>query len=124
MHGAFAWNELMTNDVERAKGFYATTLGWTYQAMPMPEGTYWLAKAGDKTVGGLTTIEGFAPPGTPPAWFAYLEVDDVDARIKGLAAAGGRLIRPPFEVPTVGRIAIVADATGAMLGWITFPTKP
>ena len=44
-HGTFYWNELMTRDVEGAKKFYADTLGWSYDAMPMPGvgGTYWLA---------------------------------------------------------------------------------
>ena len=26
-HGTFCWNELMTRDVERAKSFYAKTIG-------------------------------------------------------------------------------------------------
>ena len=47
-HGTFYWNELMTRDVARAKTFYADTIGWTYDAMPMPGGgTYWVAKMGD-----------------------------------------------------------------------------
>ena len=52
-HGHFYWNELMTRDVERAKKFYADAIGWTFEAMPMPDGTYWVAKMGDEPVGGL-----------------------------------------------------------------------
>ena len=52
-HGNFYWNELMTRDVEKAKKFYGDTIGWTFDAMPMPDGTYWVAKMGDKPVGGL-----------------------------------------------------------------------
>ena len=37
-HGTFYWNELMTRDAEKAKAFYGATLGWTFDAMPMPEG--------------------------------------------------------------------------------------
>ena len=37
-HGTFYWNELMTRDPEKAKAFYAATLGWTFDAMPMAEG--------------------------------------------------------------------------------------
>ena len=50
-HGHFHWNELMTHDVEKAKKFYADTLGWSYEGMPMPEGTYWVASAGRPTAG-------------------------------------------------------------------------
>ena len=52
-HGNFYWNELMTRDAEKAKKFYGATIGWTFDAMPMPDGTYWVAKMGDKPVGGL-----------------------------------------------------------------------
>ncbi len=118
-HGSFAWNELMTNDVEKAKAFYAKTIGWSIEEMPMPSGTYWLAKLDGKPVAGMMAMAGTVPPGTPPHWFAYLEVDDVDARLKKVAANGGKVVREPFDIPGVGRIAILADATGAMLGWMT-----
>ena len=42
-HGSFFWNELMARDVEQAKKFYGSMIGWTFDAMPMPDGTYWVA---------------------------------------------------------------------------------
>ena len=51
-HGKFYWNELMTRDVERDKKFYGDTLGWTFDGMPMPQGTYWVANIGGQPVGG------------------------------------------------------------------------
>jgi predicted enzyme related to lactoylglutathione lyase len=57
-HGNFYWNELMTHDVERAKKLYDATVGWSFEAMPMPNGTYWVAKMGDKSVGGLSPMSG------------------------------------------------------------------
>ncbi len=57
-HGSFYWNELMTHDPERAKKFYASSIGWTFDAMPMPDGTYWLAKLEDKPVGGIFPMTG------------------------------------------------------------------
>ena len=67
-NGTFYWNELMTNDLDRAKAFYGAALGWTFEAMPMPEGsTYWVAKQGDRPVGGLMDMTGMSPPGGPPA---------------------------------------------------------
>ncbi len=118
-HGTFYWNELMTPDVEAAKAFYAETVGWTFQGMPMPQGTYWVAQQDGKPAGGIMAMDGVVPPGTPPHWASYLAVDDVDARLARLIRAGGRVVRPCFDVPGVGRIAIVADPAGAVLGWIT-----
>jgi uncharacterized protein len=118
-HGAFMWNELMTADVEKAKSFYAKTVGWTIEEMKMPTGSYWIAKAGGTPVAGMMNMTGVVSPGTPPHWFSYLEVDDVDRRAKDVETNGGKVHRPPFDIPDVGRIAIVADATGAMLGLMT-----
>src|ERR1700733_8896597 len=58
-HGQFHWNELMTRDVEKAKKFYADTIGWTYDAMPMPEGgVYTLAMSSNIPVAGIFDISG------------------------------------------------------------------
>jgi len=118
-HGTFAWNELMTTDVEKAKQFYAKTVGWQMEGMPMAHGTYWIAKADGKPVAGIMGMVPDAPAGTPPHWLGYLEVDDVDARAKSVTANGGTVMRQPFDIPDVGRIAIVADATGAVMGMMT-----
>ena len=50
-HGSFYWNELMTHDVPRAQKFYADTIGWTFEPMPMDWGTYWIITAGEKMAG-------------------------------------------------------------------------
>ncbi len=118
-HGSFHWNELMTRDVEKAKKFYGGTIGWTFDGMPMPDGTYWVAKMADKPVGGLFTIGGPQFEGVPEQWMAYLAVDDVDARVAKATAAGAKLMRPIFDVPGVGRIAILREPGGAGIGWMT-----
>jgi hypothetical protein len=120
-HGTFYWNELMTRDVEGAKKFYAGTLGWSYDAMPMPGGgsTYWVAKMGDELVGGILDISApeFGP--VPESWMAYIAVDDVDARVAKAVKAGAKLMKPAFDVPGVGRIAILTQPDGAGIGWMT-----
>jgi hypothetical protein len=39
--------------------------------------------------------------------------------VAALKEAGGSVMRDPFDVPEVGRIAIVADPGGAAQGWMT-----
>jgi predicted enzyme related to lactoylglutathione lyase len=118
-HGHFHWNELVTRDVEKAKKFYGETIGWTFEGMPMPDGTYWVAKMGEQPVGGLFPIAGPQWEGVPEHWMSYLAVDDVDARVKKATAAGAKLMRPAFDIPGVGRIAILTEPGGAGVGWIT-----
>lgn len=118
-HGTFHWNELMTRDAAKAKDFYGKTLGWTFDDMPMPGMTYTLIKAGDAMAGGMMEMSGAEFEGVPDHWMSYIAVDDVDKRVAALKDAGGNVMREPFDVPEVGRIAIVADPGGAMQGWMT-----
>jgi len=118
-HGTFCWNELMTRDVERAKRFYRDTIGWTFEAMPMGKGSYWIAKSGDKMAGGMFELTSPEYDGVPESWMSYLAVDDVDARVAKALKDGAKLMKPIFDVPGVGRIAILMQPGGAGIGWMT-----
>jgi predicted enzyme related to lactoylglutathione lyase len=124
-HGMFHWNELMTRDVETAKRFYEKTIGWTFNGMPMDGGTYWVAIAGDRPVAGMfdmTTHPEMAD--IPENWFAYLAVDDIDKRCGMAKQAGATIVREPFDIPGVGRIAILKEPGGAAIGWMTPAPRP
>ncbi len=119
-HGKFVWNELNTHDLAGAKKFLSTTLGWSFDAMPIPDGTYWIAKKGEERIGGLFDMSGDAHcKSVPEHWLSYIAVDDIDARYKKALAAGAKEGRAPFDIPNVGRIAILQQPGGAMVGWIT-----
>ena len=87
--------------------------------MPEQNRTYWVAKAGDKPVAGVLDMHGIVPDTDPPHWLSYLEVDDVDRLVAEVQSHGGKIVRPPFDVPEFGRIAIGADGTGAFMAWVT-----
>jgi len=119
-HGIFVWNELNSRDVEAAKSFYAAALGWSFEAMPVDGGApYWIIKNGDVRVGGIFPLTAPEFAKSPAHWLPYIAVDDIDARMAKITAAGGSVLRPAFDVPGVGRIGIVRDAEGATMGWIT-----
>jgi len=119
-HGKFVWNELNTRDIESAKRFLSTTLGWTFESMPIPVGTYWIAKKREERIGGLYDMNGDAHcKDVPEHWLSYIAVDNVDERYKKALAAGAKEGRAPFDIPNVGRIAILQQPGGAMIGWIT-----
>jgi uncharacterized protein len=119
-HGTFYWNELMTRDVERAKKFYRDTIGWSFEPMTMGDGqTYWCAMRGDKPVAGMFPLNASEFDGVPESWMSYLAVDDVDQRVASAVKAGAKLMKPIFDVPGVGRIAILMEPGGAGVGWMT-----
>ena len=114
--GTVFWSELMTTDVEKARAFYASTLGIAFEAFGDSNPGYWIASRDGRPVWGMMDMT--QRPGGPTGWFTYLAVDDVDSRVAAALAAGAELSMPVFEVPTVGRIAILLDPTGAIVGWI------
>ncbi len=120
-HGNFHWNELNTRDLEQAKKFYGAAMGWTFDKMPDPtaEIDYVLIKNGDDVIGGMMDINGPGFEGVPENWFTYIAVDDIDKRCEMAKENGGSVMRDPFDVPGVGRIAIVSEPGGAVAGWMT-----
>ncbi len=122
LHGAFSWNELVTNDVEGAKTFYSSLLDWKLTDMTSSCGAYTMAKAGDTEVAGImATPKEFE--GMPPTWGAYVTVDDVDAMPERVEALGGKVLMPAQDIPDVGRFVIIQDPQGAALMLITYFKK-
>lgn len=125
-HGKVWWSELNTRDVEAAKSYYGKICGWDFETMPMDNGSdYIVAMQGGKPVAGVFSLNEMPElEGVPPHWFTYLAVDDLDAAVAETEAAGGQVHRPPFEVPGTGRIAILRDPSGAMVGLMTPEEMP
>ena len=114
--GSFVWDELIANDIEGAKAFYAAVTGWGAEGWPGGEVPYTLFMAGEAQAGGLMA----RPDGMqmPPAWLTYVNVADAAAAAAKVTALGGTVYAGPFEVPTIGWIAVIGDPQGAVLGLI------
>jgi predicted enzyme related to lactoylglutathione lyase len=119
-HGTVWWTELNTFQPARARAFYAALLGWEFDEMPMPGGTYLVARKDDEMVAGIFDMKaGGMPADTPSHWFTYIAVDDVDVRVRQVVTEGGKVLREPWDIPGVGRVAIIMDAAGAGVGLMT-----
>ncbi|VAX11117.1 Glyoxalase/bleomycin resistance protein/dioxygenase [hydrothermal vent metagenome] len=121
-HGAFSWNELMTTDVEGAKAFYGELLGWSLGDIDCCNGKYTMVKSGETEVAGMMGIPTEAA-GMPPAWGAYVTVDDVDAMVAKVEQLGGKICIPPMDIPDIGRFVVIQDPQGAVLSLITYCNK-
>jgi len=80
--------------------------------------TYWIAKAGDESVAGIYSIDA-EDKDTGEGWFVYVAVNDLSTALARATSEGGEVVREPWDVPGVGRIAIVNDNAGNTLGWMT-----
>jgi predicted enzyme related to lactoylglutathione lyase len=111
-HGVPSWVDLGTPDPAKARAFYSALFGWTVQEGPPEAGGYAIAEIGGKPVAGIGPQQN---PG-PPVWSTYVNVDDADAVVGKVAGAGGMVLLPPMDVMDVGRMAFLADPTGAAIG--------
>lgn len=118
-HGSIYWSELNTHDPAKAKAFYENSLGWEFDSMPMEGSTYWMIYCDDEPVGGLYEMKEPEMAELPDHWMTYIAVDDVDERVKKAVAGGATVMRAPFDVADVGRIAILKEPGGAVVGWMT-----
>ena len=110
-HGKFIWYELLTSDPAAAARFYAQVIGWTATA-PAAAGGYGHFAADGEQVAGLMALPNGAP--MPAGWLGYICVDDVDATLAAITAAGGTVHMPATDIPGTGRIAMVVDPQGGM----------
>ena len=117
-HGDYIWYELLTKDADAAGDFYGKVIGWTSTPSGQPGMDYRFFSSGDGSdnndgVGGYMAITPeMAEHGARPAWVGYIGVDDVDATVAKLTAAGGAVLMPAMDLEGVGRMAMVADPQG------------
>ncbi len=109
-HGVPSWVDMGAADYGAAVSFYSQLFGWESQDMGEEAGHYHMVSKGGKLVGGIGPAQ---DPG-PPRWTMYINVDDVDSVAKAVEAAGGRVLAPPMDVMTAGRMTVFADSTGAV----------
>ncbi len=114
LHGSFIWYELMTHDPDAAKRFYDHVVGWTIEAAPSGEMDYRMIDTGTGLVGGVMRLtEAMTAADARPGWLGYIGVDDVDATVASVTASGGSVLMPAYDIPGIGRLALLADPQGA-----------
>lgn len=115
--GTFCWAELSTTDIDAAVKLYPDLFGWEVQEQPLPDnGVYYLfAKNGKPVAGGSTQMDQEKQMGVPPHWNMYVAVEDAEQTAKKAESLGGTILAPAFDVMELGRMAVFADPTGAVL---------
>jgi predicted enzyme related to lactoylglutathione lyase len=109
--GTPTWIDLGAPDVARASAFYGSLFGWTAEAAdPVEEtGGYHNFTYQGRRVAGLGPAQN---PG-PPYWTSYFAVTDADAAVAKAKELGGTCFVEAMDVMDQGRMAVLADPTGA-----------
>lgn len=114
------WFDLFTTDTEAAKNFYAKVAGW--KAVPFGEldPGYQMFMSGDVPVGGVSTLKKEKVSQSIPAhWLGFVAVEDVNKTATRAKEMGGTIAKEPWDIASVGRIAVILDPQGGALGIFT-----
>ena len=122
-HGEICWRELRTKDLRMAMEFYTKMFGWELPQTKVSPVDYKEIVMDGRAHGGMMAIDSNWPPEVPSHWASYIAVTNADETVTKITENGGSVRVPPFDAPGVGRMAMVADPSGADFAIIQF-TQP
>lgn len=107
--------EIPVDDPDRAGEFYRGVFGWDPQRWgPAP---YWTLATGEEPGVGVGAEGALRPrDGEADGVVVYVGVDDIDAAVDRVKAAGGAVVVDKVPIPSVGWSAHVRDTEDNLIG--------
>ena len=120
--GKIVYAQLTTPDLTKAKTFYGSLLGWTFQDRPVSRGHYAEAFVNGHVVAGLVErpLPDTANP-PHPIWLPFISAPDVPALAKSSRQWGAKIVFRPTMIQGRGEQAIIADPQGALFATLRAP---
>jgi len=124
-HSEFCWTEIATDNLEACKTFYTEVFGWQLKkSCAVDTEDFEYIEFGtnvEKQIGGMFEMkpEFYGGEQPKPHMNIYVAVDNVDETASRAFELGGTILRPPMDVPGVGRMCQIQDPTGARFFVIT-----
>jgi len=110
--GVPGWADITVTDLGPTQRFYGGLLGWQLRVGGPETGGYVTATVDGHVVAGIKVADTPRPAG----WCVYLATDDVAASVARAVDAGATVVVGPTSVLDLGRLAVLADPTGAVVG--------
>jgi len=111
--------EIHADDLERAIGFYESSLGWQFTKWEGP-GEYWLIKTGSQDEpginGGLMRRQAQLSGDGVSAFVCTVQVESIEDTASKVEQSGGTISIPKFSVSGVGWVAYFKDTEGNTFG--------
>jgi predicted enzyme related to lactoylglutathione lyase len=107
---SLVWFEIPADSIDRAKTFYGSLFGWTFNKLPAAIADYWHIDTG----GGNGTPDGGLMPRMHPAQAItnYIAVPSVTKAATKVQKLGGTICKPKTAVPGMGYFVICEDPEG------------
>lgn len=113
--GEFFWQDLFVKDPKAASEFYATLFGFEAHLEDIEGLSRVVLSSADYSQAGIDKL----PEGVQRAgWLPYVLVDDVPGTIGKAIANGGKSLVAPTASLLSGKMAVIADPSGAVIGLI------
>lgn len=112
--------EVPFDDKARASKFYSAAFGW--KLTDFPDMNYVIAETTATGENQMPTEPGaingglFQRPKEAPNPTIYVGVESIDAALKKVEAAGGKVVTPNTPIPGMGAYARVSDTEGNVIG--------
>jgi uncharacterized protein len=115
--------EIPADETGRAQAFYQSAFGWKVEKYEMPDMEYYgvitteadpathMPKNPGQINGGMLKREGVSM-----APVITISVKSVDESIKKIEAAGGTIVKAPYEIGGMGIAAYFKDTEGNVMG--------
>jgi uncharacterized protein len=119
--GEWIWSSLITRDPDAGAAFYQTLFDYEVFALPADEGAQHLLFATDNYARASANSWPANKPNIHPHWLNYVRVKDADKTAAKAVALGGRILVEPRLDRHGGKVAVIADPTGAAFGLLEWP---
>ena len=112
------WNELVCRQIKSCEAFYQSVVGWD-TAPADGELDYSFFTSSGANIAGFLDMSAQTFEGLRPGWQTYFSVENVDQTTEKVEACGGHVAVSPFDLPGVGRLAIIIEPGEAILNLLT-----
>lgn len=111
--GTPCWLDYGATEIDAAREFYGSLLGWTWTGGDPEYGGYLNAERSGRQVAGMGPV---MDPAEPPSWTLYFATDDAAATAAAIREAGGTVVVEPMEVGPMGTMVRALDPQGHAFG--------
>jgi predicted enzyme related to lactoylglutathione lyase len=119
--GEWIWSSLITTDPDTDAAFYQKLFDYEVFEAPAADGAEHLTLATENYARASANPLPAGKPGLHPHWLNYVRVDDAVKTADKVVALGGRVLVAPRVDRHGGKVAVVADASGAPFGLLEWP---
>ncbi len=103
------------DDCQRAKRFYESVFGWSFEPWGPPD--FWLIQTSPGALRGALQKRQEPVEGTGMIGFeCTIGVDDVEATLAAIETHGGKVTLQPMVIETVGTLLMFEDTEGNRVG--------